>query len=94
MSGAARFILDFLVEAPEGIPFAGKLVTNPSHSPENSFLKPDGTRSLFTYAATMDLEIIHELFTNCIACIDILGADAEFRAEIGFCVGTPCTAPD
>ena len=82
MSGAARFILDFLVEAPEDTPFAGKLVTNPSHSPENSFLKPDGTRSLFTYAATMDLEIIHELFTNTIACIDLLGEDAAFRAEL------------
>ena len=82
MKGAARFMLDFLVEAPEGTPFAGKLVTNPSHSPENSFLKPDGTRSLFTYAATMDLEIIHELFNNCIACIDVLGDDAEFRAEL------------
>ena len=82
MKGAARFMLDFLVEAPEGTPFAGKLVTNPSHSPENSFLKPDGTRSLFTYAATIDLEIIHELFTNCIACIDVLGENAELRAEL------------
>ena len=82
MKGAARFILDFLVEAPDGTPVAGKLVTNPSHSPENSFLKPDGTRSLFTYAATMDLEIIHELFTNCIACIDVLGEDPGFRAEL------------
>ena len=82
MKGAARFILDFLVEAPESTPVAGKLVTNPSHSPENSFLKPDGTRSLFTYAATMDLEIIHELFMNCLACIDVLEEDAEFRAEL------------
>ena len=82
MKGAARFILDFLVEAPKDTPLAGKLVTNPSHSPENSFLKPDGTRSLFTYAATMDLEIIHELFTNCIACIDVLEEDAEFRVEL------------
>ena len=90
MKGAARFILDFLVEAPEGTPVAGKLVTNPSHSPENSFLKPDKTRSLFTYAATMDLEIIHELLTNCIACIDVLEGesiesgqgDVDFRAEL------------
>ncbi len=82
MKGAARFMLDFLIEAPEGTPFAGKLVTNPSHSPENSFLKPDGTKSLFTYAATIDLEIIHELFTNCIACIDVLEEDSDFRAEL------------
>ena len=82
MKGAARFMLDFLIEAPEGTPIAGKLVTNPSHSPENSFLKPDETRSLFTYAATIDLEIIHELFTNCIGCIDVLGEDADFREEL------------
>ncbi len=82
MKGAARFMLDFLVEAPEGTLVAGKLVTNPSHSPENSFFKADGTRSLFTYAATIDLEIIHELFTNCIACIDVLNTDADFREEL------------
>lgn len=82
MKSAARFILDFLVEAPEGTPFPGKLVTNPSHSPENVFDAPDGTRTMFTYAATMDLEIIHELFTNCIACIDILNVDADFREEL------------
>ncbi len=82
MKGAARFMLDFLIEAPEGTPFAGKLVTNPSHSPENSFQKADGTRSLFTYAATIDLEIIHELFTNCIDCLDVLEIDADFREEL------------
>ena len=82
MKGAARFMLDFLIEAPEGTPFAGKLVTNPSHSPENSFQKADGTRSLFTYAATIDLEIIHELFTNCIDCLDVLGIDADFQEEL------------
>ena len=82
MKGAARFMLDFLIEAPEGTPFAGKLVTNPSHSPENSFQKADGTRSLFTYAATIDLEIIHELFTNCIDCLDVLDIDADFREEL------------
>lgn len=81
MKGAARFILDFLVEAPEGTPVAGKLVTAPSHSPENSFLKPDGTRSMFTYAATMDLEIIHELFANCIQSIKIISEDGDFDAD-------------
>jgi alpha-L-fucosidase 2 len=86
MKGAARFILDFLVEAPAGTPVAGKLVTCPSHSPENSFQMPNGQRSMFTYAATMDVEIIHDLFTNCIEAIDVLGPDGkfdtEFRAEL------------
>ncbi len=72
MKGAAEFILDFLVEAPEGTPVAGKLVTNPSHSPENSFFKADGSKSMFTYAATMDIMIIQDLFTNCINTIDTL----------------------
>ena len=81
MKGAARFILDFLVEAPAGSPVAGKLVTNPSHSPENSFRLPDGTRALFTYGATMDTMVIHELLENCIAASKTLNVDAEFRKE-------------
>lgn len=84
MKGAARFLLDFLVEAPPLTPVAGKLVTNPSHSPENRFRKPDGTVSMFTYGATMDLMIIHDLLTNCIEAIDDLGPgfDVDFRFEL------------
>jgi len=79
MKGAAEFILDFLVEAPVGTPVAGKLVTNPSYSPENEFFLPNGERSVFTYGATMDLEIIHDLLTNCIAASEILEVDNGFR---------------
>jgi alpha-L-fucosidase 2 len=88
MKGAARFILDFLVEAPPDSPVAGRLVTNPSHSPENSFQKPDGSKSMFTYGATMDLQIIHDLFVNCLEAIDVLGSssrrpfDPEFKQEL------------
>jgi alpha-L-fucosidase 2 len=81
MKGAARFILDFLVEAPAGTPVAGKLVTAPSHSPENSFYLPDGHESRMTYGCTMDLEIIHELLSNCVEASKILNTDAGFRAE-------------
>ncbi len=81
MKGAARFIIDFLVEAPAGTAFAGKLVTNPSYSPENSFYLPDGKQSVFTYGATMDLEIIHDLLTNCIEASKTLNIDDDFRAE-------------
>ena len=81
MKGAARFILDFLVEAPAGTPVAGKLVTAPSHSPENAFYLPDGKQSRMTYACTMDLEIIHELLSNCIDASKVLNTDADFRAE-------------
>jgi alpha-L-fucosidase 2 len=81
MKGAARFILDFLVEAPAGTPVAGKLVTAPSHSPENSFYLPDGKQSRMTYACSMDLEIIHELLSNCVEASKVLNTDADFRAE-------------
>lgn len=87
MKDAALFILDFLIPAPADSPVAGKLVTNPSHSPENTFIRADGTRGQFTYAATMDLMIIHDLFTNCIDAAHALDDDngsfePEFIAEI------------
>ena len=87
MKGAAEFMLDFLVKAPKGSPAEGKLVTNPSHSPENAFRKADGTTSQFTYGATMDLEIAYDLFNNCLDAIDVLRKDQkrahiEFRAEL------------
>jgi alpha-L-fucosidase 2 len=83
MKGAARFILDFLVEAPAGTPVAGKLVTCPSHSPENTFRKADGTHSQFTYAATMDLMIVHDLLSHCVKAIDALdGGKGTFEPEL------------
>jgi alpha-L-fucosidase 2 len=81
MKGAARFIMDFLVEAPAGTAYAGKLVTNPSYSPENTFILPNGEHSVFTYGATMDLEIIHNLLSNCIEACKILKTDNDFRVE-------------
>ena len=81
MKGAARFILDFLVEAPAGTACPGKLVTNPSYSPENEFFLPDGSKSVFTYGATMDLEIIHDLLIHCIEASTILNQDKDFRDE-------------
>ena len=81
MKGAARFIMDFLVEAPAGTAYAGKLVTNPSYSPENAFILPNGDHSVFTYGATMDLQIIHNLLTNCILTDRILNIDPDFRTE-------------
>jgi alpha-L-fucosidase 2 len=85
MREAAQFILDFLVEAPSGSPVAGKLVTAPSHSPENTFIKPDGTKAKFTYAATMDLMIVRDLFENCLVAAEVLGGkkfEPEFCQQI------------
>lgn len=91
MKEAARFIMDFLVEAPAGTAYAGKLVTNPSYSPENAFILPDGSHSVFTYGATMDLEIIHNLLTNCVTACRVLDTDETFRQE---CLETLKRLPD
>ncbi len=78
MKGAAEFIMDFLVTAPDSTAVPGKLVTNPSYSPENTYLLPNGNKSVFTYGATMDLEIIHDLLTNCINAAKILHKEPAF----------------
>jgi alpha-L-fucosidase 2 len=77
MKEAARFILDFLVEGP-----GGHLVTCPSHSPENRFTAADGSACTFTYAATMDLMIIHDLLSNTVAAAETLGTDEDLRTEM------------
>ncbi|MCY7420555.1 MAG: glycoside hydrolase family 95 protein, partial [Chitinophagaceae bacterium] len=87
MKGAAQFYLDFLKPIPAGLPNAGKLVTNPSHSPENAFEKEDGTQFQFTYGATMDIQICTELFTNCLQAIAELSekgqpTDKGFKTEL------------
>ena len=55
---------------------------NPSFSPENSFFLPDGTRSRFTYAATMDLQIIEDLFTKTMMAARELKVDAAFQQTL------------
>ena len=57
MKEASEFLLDFLVEDAQG-----RLVTNPSHSPENSFLDANGNEGVLCVGATMDFAIIRELF--------------------------------
>jgi alpha-L-fucosidase 2 len=81
MKGAAEFVLDFLVEAPKGSPVAGKLVTNPSTSPENRYLL-DGKPVGLTYAPTMDIELINDIFNHVRAAARHLGVDAALVSRI------------
>ena len=62
IAGSVRFILDFLVEAPQDTACPGALVTCPSISPENTYIMPDGGSGMLTYASTMDIQIIQDLF--------------------------------
>jgi alpha-L-fucosidase 2 len=71
-------MLSFLIEIPKGRPFAGCLVTNPTSSPENAFILPNGVKGRLTYATAMDIEIVGELFEKCALSAHILGVDAQF----------------
>ena len=79
---AAEFMLDFLIEIPQGAPFAGYLATNPTSSPENAFILPNGTKGRLTYATTMDIELIDALFDRCIRAAEILGIDTDFSTSV------------
>ena len=78
LKGAAEFYLDFLVEEPRH----GWLVTAPSNSPENAFLLPGGGRANTCMGPTIDMQIVRELFSNCIAAARVLGLDAEFARRL------------
>ncbi len=77
MREAAEFFLDYLVEDPKG-----RLVSGPSISPENAYRLPDGTVGHLCMGASMDTQIITDLFQNCIAAANLLGQDADFRARL------------
>ena len=77
MKGACEFLLDFMVRDDRG-----RLVTNPSFSPENEFIDSEGNRSWLCVSAAMDREIIYLLFTDTIQASEILGVDPEFRAQL------------
>ena len=75
MAEAALFFVDFLEEKD------GYLVTNPSLSPENVYILPSGEQGCCCMGATMDMEILRELFTGCKKAAELLG-DAVDAVEI------------
>ena len=76
MKGSAQFFLDTLVEEPTH----HWLVTCPSLSPENK--NPAAKNTSITAGPTMDLEILRDLFDNCISASKILGEDKEFAERL------------
>jgi len=75
MKGAAEFFLDTLVEEPTH----HWLVTCPSISPENGH--PEGKTSVCAGPA-MDMQILRDLFENCIQAAKTLGVDQALSANI------------
>ncbi len=77
MQGAAEFCLAWLI--PDG---KGRLTTCPSESTENDFMAPDGKPAMTSAGCTMDMALIRELFTNCIAAARELGIQGEFISKL------------
>jgi alpha-L-fucosidase 2 len=74
MKGAAQFFVDTLVEEPKH----KWLVTCPSISPEN--VHPAGVA--ICAGPTMDMEILRDLFAQCIKATKILRIDEDFAATL------------
>ena len=73
---AALFLNDWLVE------YQGEYVTCPSTSPENQFRLPDGQTTSVTYASSMDMAIVREVFGNYMKICEILGTQDSLLDEI------------
>lgn len=78
LKGSAQFYNSILVKDPK----TGWQVTSPSSSPENSFYMPNGKTSSICMGATIDNQIIRELFDNVITASKVLGIDEAFRKEL------------
>ena len=72
----------YFVDALE--PWGEYLVTNPSCSPENTYILPSGDRGCVCFGPTMDNQILRDLFAICLDSYEILGQDAE-QCEIPDC---------
>jgi len=68
LKGSVEFYLDWLV----GNPKTGNLVSGPAVSPENTFIAPDGSRSLISMGPAHDQQVIWQLFTEFIAASEEL----------------------
>jgi alpha-L-fucosidase 2 len=74
MKGAAEFLLDTLVPEPRH----NWLVTCPSISPENKH----PANVAICAGPTMDVQIVRDLFDQCVRSAEILGIDRNFRARL------------
>ncbi|MDN3594821.1 glycoside hydrolase family 95 protein [Zunongwangia endophytica] len=77
LKGSAEFFLDFMVPHPE----FGYLVVVPSNSPENSHGGGEGNASI-TAGATMDQQLMFDLFTHTAEAAKILNKDKDFVQQL------------
>ncbi|NED98816.1 glycosyl hydrolase family 95 catalytic domain-containing protein [Phytoactinopolyspora halotolerans] len=72
LCGAAEFLVDWLVETPDGA-----RATSPSVSPENHFVAEDGEPRAVATSSAMDMALCRDLFEIVSAAADTLGEDTD-----------------
>ncbi|OBW64734.1 MAG: Uncharacterized protein AUREO_051980 [Aureobasidium pullulans] len=89
LQGAVEFCLDWLVEEkfPDGKTYR---VTNPSLSPENTFIDATGAKGVFCRGSTADLTIISSLFEDYLNVCKTLHLKPHLLREADFKNGA-CT---
>ena len=78
LRGAARFYLDYLMEEPAH----QWLVTGPDTNFENPWRKPSGETGCTCMGPTASMQMVRELFRNCLQASAILRVDGDLRAEL------------
>ena len=78
MHEVAQFYSDWLIEDPRD----GYLVSAPSTSPENRFVKSDGAVAATCMGSAMDQQIIHEVFSSYLQACEWLGINNELQTTI------------
>ncbi|KAI8565745.1 hypothetical protein RHMOL_Rhmol03G0285200 [Rhododendron molle] len=76
LEGCASFLMDWLIEGKVGF-----LETNPSTSPEHTFIAPDGKPASVSYSSTMDMSIIREVFSEVVFVAEALGRSGDDLVE-------------
>ncbi|KAH8812660.1 glycoside hydrolase family 95 protein [Xylogone sp. PMI_703] len=79
LKSCVQFLVDFLIEDASG----KYLVTNPSLSPENTYIGKTGATGVLCEGATIDTQIIHALFTAYIGSLSELNIrDDDLVSEV------------
>jgi len=78
LRGAARFFADVLQEEPKN----HWLVVSPSVSPENEYHYDGDKKASVTAGATMDNQLVFDLFSRTIRAAEILKTDAAFADSL------------
>ncbi|WP_199118907.1 glycoside hydrolase N-terminal domain-containing protein [Pedobacter sp. ASV28] len=77
MKEAAEFVQSFLIKDKNGY-----WVTAPSMSPENTFIMANGKKDQLTYAPTIDIELVMDLFKACSEAAKVLHTDTKFVQQL------------